>query len=155
LLRAYQDLFESFVAARRQMPERAKKLAVQAEGEFAREGRPLMQALALDAAGLANRARALRSRCGARIDAMHPVWGGTPIHKRLATVLTPRESEVARLAARGETNRAIATTLGLSERTVHHHCESIFSKLGIRSRWQLLPALDHGQIAHAPGRRAE
>jgi DNA-binding CsgD family transcriptional regulator len=141
LLRAYQDLFDSFVAARRQMPERAKKLALQAEGEFARVGRPLMQALALDAAGLASRARALRSRCGARIDAVHPVWGGTPIHKRLATVLTPRESEVARLAARGETNRAIATTLGLSERTVHHHCESIFSKLGIRSRWQLLPAL--------------
>jgi DNA-binding NarL/FixJ family response regulator len=141
LLRAYQDLFDSFVAARRQMPECAKKLALQAEGEFAREGRPLMQALALDAAGLATGARALRSRCGARVDALHPVWGGTPIHRRLATLLTPRESEVARLAARGEPNRAIATTLGLSERTVHHHCESIFSKLGIRSRWQLLPAL--------------
>ena len=27
--------------------------------------------------------------------------------------------------------------LDLSERTVHRHCESIFGKLGIRSRWQL------------------
>jgi DNA-binding CsgD family transcriptional regulator len=152
-LRAHLDLFDSFVFARRQMPERAKELALGAEAEFARAGRPLLQALALDAAGLANRARELRrARCGARTNAMHPVWSGTPIHKRLATALTPRESEVARLAARGTTNRAIATILGLSERTVHHHCEAIFSKLGIRSRWQLPPALG-AHMGKLPTRR--
>jgi DNA-binding CsgD family transcriptional regulator len=152
---AYQDLFESFVCARRRMPDRAKELAFRAEAEFARAGRPLLQALALDAAGLARRARELRAKCGARVDALHAVWSGTPIHKRLATALTPRESEVARLAARGATNRAIATALGLSERTVHHHCEAIFSKLGIRSRWQLPPALgtDIGKLPTRVRRR--
>jgi DNA-binding NarL/FixJ family response regulator len=75
------------------------------------------------------------------------VWRGAPIHKRLATLLTARESEIARLAARGATNRTIAVTLGLSERTVHHHCEAIFSKLGIRSRWQLTPALGQASVA--------
>jgi DNA-binding CsgD family transcriptional regulator len=139
-LYAHQDLFESFVSARCAMPERAKELALRAEAEFARAGRPLLEALALDAAALASRARDLRARCGAGID-VHPVWRGAPIDKRLATALTPREAEVARLAARGSPNRAIATALGLSERTVHHHCEAIFSKLGIRSRWQLAPAL--------------
>ena len=32
---------------------------------------------------------------------------------------------------------AIASVLGLSERTVQNHCEAIFIKLGIRSRWQI------------------
>ncbi|HEY6325650.1 MAG TPA: helix-turn-helix transcriptional regulator [Candidatus Cybelea sp.] len=154
-LRAHQDLFDSFVSARRRIPERAKELALQAEAEFARAGRPLLQALALDAAGLASQARELRAKSGARTDALLPVWRGTPIHKRLATALTPRESEVARLAARGLTNRAIATALGLSERTVHHHCEAVFSKLGIRSRWQLARELgsDIGKLPTRPRRR--
>ncbi len=155
-LGAHEDLFGSFVAARRRTPERAKELALRAEAEFARAGRPLLQALALDGAGLTRRARELRAGCGASIDALHPVWSGMPIHKRLATALTPRESEVTRLAARGATNRAIATALGLSERTVHHHCEAIFSKLGVRSRWQLAPALgEHmGKLPMRPRRRA-
>lgn len=155
-LRAHQDLFESFVSARRRMPERAKELALRAEAEFARADRPLLQALALDAAGLTARARGLRAQCGARVDAMHPVWSGTPIHKRLATALTARESEVARLAAGGASNRAIATALAVSDRTVHHHCEAIFSKLGIRSRWQLPAALgrDIGKLPTRARRRA-
>jgi DNA-binding CsgD family transcriptional regulator/tetratricopeptide (TPR) repeat protein len=150
LLRAYHDTFESFVAARRQFPERAKELGLQAERAFLRAGRPLMQALALEAAGLPDEARKLRERCGARSDALRLVWSCAPVHKRLATLLTPREAEVARLAAQGSTNRAIAATLGLSERTVQHHCESIFGKLGIRSRWQLAPALTNvgARIVH-------
>ncbi|HEY5426004.1 MAG TPA: hypothetical protein VIJ77_05585, partial [Candidatus Tumulicola sp.] len=42
LLDAYRVLFESFVAARRGQPEVSRKLGRQAEGAFAREGRPLM-----------------------------------------------------------------------------------------------------------------
>jgi DNA-binding NarL/FixJ family response regulator len=37
----------------------------------------------------------------------------------------------------GLTNREIANRLGVSERTVGHHLESIFSKCGVRARWQL------------------
>ena len=48
--------------------------------------------------------------------------------------LTPRELEVLRLVAAGETNKAIAATLVLSERTVDRHVSNIFTKLGISSR---------------------
>jgi DNA-binding CsgD family transcriptional regulator len=146
-LHAHQDVFESFLAARRQMPERSRKLGLQAAREFGSAGRPLLQALALEAAGLPGEGRRLRERCGAQVDAVRIVWSGGRIHKRLATLLTPREFEIARLAAKGTPNRAIATALDLSERTVHHHCESIFSKLGIRSRWQLSSALPVGSAS--------
>lgn len=145
---AYHHLFESCIAGRRRTPRPATNLARQAAEEFARAGRPLSQALALDIAGLPTEAQRARAECGARANAMHAVWNGTPIHKKLATMLTPREAEVARLAANGAANRAIAQRLGISERTVHHHCEAIFAKLGIRSRWQL--AREYGQFTHAP-----
>ena len=147
LLFAYHSLFESCIAGRRRTPERRTKLALQAAEEFARAKRPLLRALALDIAGLPTESRNVRAACGARVNAVSVVWGGTPIHRKLATMLTPREAEVARLAADGAANRAIATRLGISERTVHHHCESILAKLGIRSRWQL--ASWYRQFAHA------
>lgn len=141
LLHAHHDLFGSFVSTRRQMPERARELATRAACEFETSGRPLMYALALEAAGSLEKAQAIRRASGARVDGMRLKWSGTPIPKRLATNLTPREMEVARLVADGHTNREIATALALSERTVHRHCESIFGKLGIRSRWQVLAAI--------------
>ena len=49
-------------------------------------------------------------------------------------VLTARELQVLRLVARGVTNRAIGTALGLSERTVDRHVSNIFAKLGVSSR---------------------
>ena len=48
--------------------------------------------------------------------------------------LTPREIEVLRLVAAGKTNRAIATDLFLSEKTVARHVSNIFTKLGLSSR---------------------
>jgi DNA-binding NarL/FixJ family response regulator len=48
--------------------------------------------------------------------------------------LTTREVEVLRLVATGRTNRAIATELFLSEKTVARHVSNIFTKLGISSR---------------------
>ena len=48
--------------------------------------------------------------------------------------LTDREIEVLRLVVAGQTNRAIAAELVLSERTVAHHVDSIFGKLGVSSR---------------------
>jgi DNA-binding NarL/FixJ family response regulator len=48
--------------------------------------------------------------------------------------LTDRELEVLRLVAAGETNKAIATRLVLSERTVDRHVSNIFAKLGVSSR---------------------
>ncbi|MEN3283032.1 MAG: hypothetical protein V7607_4172 [Solirubrobacteraceae bacterium] len=48
--------------------------------------------------------------------------------------LTARELEVLRLVAAGQTNKAIAAELVLSERTVDRHVSNIFAKLGVSSR---------------------
>lgn len=48
--------------------------------------------------------------------------------------LTDREVEVLQHVAKGDTNRQIAQTLAISERTVAHHLEHIYDKIGISSR---------------------
>ncbi len=54
-----------------------------------------------------------------------------------ANPLTRRETEVARLASRGNTDREIADELFLSIRTVQSHLASAYRKLGIGSRTEL------------------
>ncbi len=51
--------------------------------------------------------------------------------------LTDRQREIARLVATGSSNRAIAESLGLSERTVETHVQNLLSKLGFHSRAQI------------------
>jgi len=51
--------------------------------------------------------------------------------------LTRRERQVADLVARGLTNREIAETLVISQRTAEGHVERILSKLGFGSRTQI------------------
>jgi predicted ATPase/DNA-binding CsgD family transcriptional regulator len=51
--------------------------------------------------------------------------------------LSAREREVARLLARGLTNKQIATALVVSPGTVRTHVEHILTKLGLRSRAQI------------------
>ena len=48
--------------------------------------------------------------------------------------LSPREVEVLRLVAAGNTNRAIAEGLSISERTVDRHVSNIFTKLDVSTR---------------------
>lgn len=56
--------------------------------------------------------------------------------------LSPREREVARLIAQGATNRAIAQTLGIAERTADAHVRSILRKLNLTSRAEVVAALN-------------
>jgi DNA-binding CsgD family transcriptional regulator/tetratricopeptide (TPR) repeat protein len=56
--------------------------------------------------------------------------------------LTPRQLEVARLAARGLTNREIAGELFLTEKTVGHHVSAVLAKLDVRRRSDIGPALE-------------
>jgi DNA-binding NarL/FixJ family response regulator len=48
--------------------------------------------------------------------------------------LSPREIQVLNLAAGGLTNKEIAYRLGISDRTVQFHMNSIFNKTGTNSR---------------------
>lgn len=54
------------------------------------------------------------------------------------SMLTAREQEVARKASRGASNRQIAEDLGITERTVKEHMGSVFRKLEVRDRMQLM-----------------
>jgi DNA-binding NarL/FixJ family response regulator len=60
-------------------------------------------------------------------------------------LLTPREHEVVSLVSQGLKNLQIANHLSISEATVRHHLTSIFSKLGINDRVELvIYAYKHG-----------
>ena len=86
------------------------------------------------AARSATRANLLAERCeGAVTPALLDAGG--------AAALTRRESEVASLAASGLSNRAIAERLVVSVRTVEHHLEHAYQKLGVTGRGQLAPLL--------------
>jgi DNA-binding NarL/FixJ family response regulator len=64
-----------------------------------------------------------------------------------ASGLTAREVEVRRLVAAGKTNRAIATDLFLSEKTVARHVSNIFGKLGLSTRAAATAhAYEHGLV---------
>ncbi|MBV9916173.1 MAG: response regulator transcription factor [Solirubrobacterales bacterium] len=64
-----------------------------------------------------------------------------------ADPLTPREQEVIKLVAEGYTNKQIAETLVISEKTVERHRANILEKLGMRDRVELTRyAIRHGLI---------
>jgi DNA-binding NarL/FixJ family response regulator len=52
--------------------------------------------------------------------------------------LTPRELEVVKLIAEAFTNRQIAETLKLSEKTIESHRANVFAKLGMRDRVEIV-----------------
>jgi DNA-binding NarL/FixJ family response regulator len=66
---------------------------------------------------------------------------------------SPREHEVLTLAADGLTNKEIAYRLGISERTVQFHINSIFNKTTTNSRTEAVAlALRNGWINVAASR---
>lgn len=50
--------------------------------------------------------------------------------------LTPRQMDVLRLLLRGQSNKLICRTLGLSESSVKTHLEAVYRRLGVNSRVQ-------------------
>jgi DNA-binding CsgD family transcriptional regulator len=63
------------------------------------------------------------------------------VRRRPTTLsLTRREQQVAHLIRRGASNREVAHALQISEHTVERHVSSILSRLGLRSRWQIVDA---------------
>jgi DNA-binding CsgD family transcriptional regulator len=79
-------------------------------------------------------ARSAFERLGAAPDVRHvdQLAGASDSGRR--DRLTVRELQVLRLLAKGITNKAIATELFLSEKTVNRHTSNIFDKLDVHSR---------------------
>jgi DNA-binding NarL/FixJ family response regulator len=67
------------------------------------------------------------------------------------SALSSREREVANEVAMGRTNRAVAATLFVSEKTVESHLARIYAKLEVHSRAALatIIARDGGDGPHA------
>jgi DNA-binding NarL/FixJ family response regulator len=59
--------------------------------------------------------------------------------------LTRREAQIIGALVDGQTNKDIANTFGISEYTVKHHLTSVYDKLGVYNRVELvLFAMNHG-----------
>jgi DNA-binding NarL/FixJ family response regulator len=61
-----------------------------------------------------------------------------PVQAADVSALSDRELQVARAVADGHTNKEVADLLHISERTVKAHLGSVFEKLGVRDRLQLV-----------------
>lgn len=67
--------------------------------------------------------------------------------------LTPREGEILGLLAEGQSNKAIARNLGISDGTVKLHVKAILRKLGVHSRVEAaVIAVEHGMRSNQTDR---
>jgi DNA-binding NarL/FixJ family response regulator len=69
----------------------------------------------------------------ASLTSAHHVKRIVPRRRQLGD-LTEREAEVLRLLAQGQSNPQIAKTLVISRKTVEHHLEHIYNKIGVTCR---------------------
>ncbi len=72
---------------------------------------------------------------------MHEIGrAGNPLghHHQLLDGLSPREFQVLRDLADGMTTKLLADRLGISEKTVRNHIASMYAKLGLHDRSQLV-----------------
>lgn len=56
----------------------------------------------------------------------------------MAQVLSNREREVVKLLLQGKSNKLIALSLGISDRTVEFHLKNVYAKFQVRSRIELI-----------------
>jgi DNA-binding NarL/FixJ family response regulator len=92
-------------------------------------------------------ARRVFLRLGAAPDVARVNGLLVPSSPAAARSLTPRELQVIRLIAAGESNRAIARELAISERTVDRHVSNILTKLELSSRSAATAyAYEHGLV---------
>lgn len=79
-------------------------------------------------------ARSAFQRLGAQPDLARIDSLANPVQACRAHGLTPRELQVLRLVAAGETNKVIARKLSLSEKTIDRHVSNILTKLDVPTR---------------------
>ena len=131
--RAYRLLFEALVAHRSVSP-RSVRLAAAAATAMSRVGHRFYQAIAIELAGREDEALRRYRAIGDARDTQRLRAGR---EKPRALVLTARQAQIAALVAKGQTNRAIAAGLRISEHTVEHHISQIFARLNLKTRAQL------------------
>jgi len=79
--------------------------------------------------------------------------GSQDPHQEKTSSLTPKEREVVAVmvAERGDNGKAIAQRLHMSEHTLRNHLSSIYSKLDVKNRVELVMyAMQHGLVSR-PG----
>jgi DNA-binding CsgD family transcriptional regulator len=111
---------------------------------FADQGALLVAVEAAHAAAAAHRdagrqasARAATARAGLWLTACEGARPPAMLAMPDAVDLTPREREVALLAAAGSSSREIADRLVVSVRTVDNHLQNVYRKLGVTRRQDL------------------
>ncbi len=77
-------------------------------------------------------ARGERGWVSRRVAAIMSAW--TQEGDEAESRLTERETQVLRLVVDGKTNQEIGYELGISQKTVEKHLESVFAKLNVSSR---------------------
>lgn len=93
----------------------------------------LRHTLELHRAELQSAVQWMSGRLG-RLSEAETTSPGSEAGRRIVESLTPRELEVLRLLARGNTNLEIAAALVVREGTVKYHVKNILRKLGATSR---------------------
>jgi DNA-binding NarL/FixJ family response regulator len=84
---------------------------------------------------------------------MHHLESGAQQPARPSEELTEREREVLQLLAQGRTNKEIAASLVISERTVKFHVSSILAKLNVGNRTEAVTlAAQQGLVQLGPRR---
>jgi DNA-binding NarL/FixJ family response regulator len=73
-----------------------------------------------------------------------------PQASELLAGLTRRERDIVNITLLGLKNRQVADRLFISETTVRHHLTSIFTKLGVRGRFELLRFAYQNGLAKPP-----
>lgn len=102
------------------------------------EEKRLRVSIQADDPGVAAQLRELIEQAGHEVvDAPHAGFAAAPNAEPRA-LLTPRELEVLGAIGEGLTNKAIARRLEISLHTVKFHVESLFRKLGARTRTEAL-----------------
>ena len=71
-------------------------------------------------------------------------------HEKKISSLTEREREVIRLITQGMKNKQIAERLFISQTTVTHHLSSIYAKLGVSDRLELVVYAFTNKLAKLP-----
>ena len=98
--------------------------------------REVLQRVAADS-GLAG-AQALHDAAGRELRKVGSrVSAPTRRAARRDTTLSEREQEIAALVSEGRSNKQVAATLYLSEKTIENALTTIYAKLGVRSRVEL------------------